>query len=172
MTFVYILPFVIAGPSVAKPKLISTLKDQFTLRVLAPDSKGKINLKHSDPLIAELPELEKPGFTVYPETALANTDATVFSLENNKLILGSYTAALTPSDTNIYGGFRSFVFASDVETEPVNFTATKASDSYGKSFLRLGSDDGKSVTEDHVIEPKCRLSYFIIKRGFFLILIP
>ena len=171
MTFASILPVMTAaappstGKDAAKPKLISTLEDNFTIRVLAPDSRGNLNLQNSNPLVLNVVGLARPDSVTVPFTGLANVDAPVFSLKNKKLIAGSSPATLLPKDDD---GLSAFVFFPGIPTEPVDFIATEALDSYGNGFLRLGSGDGKFVRLRIIsLNPttKCLLSCVIIQGG-------
>ena len=139
---------------IAKPpkqQLISTLNKKFTLAVLAPDSKGKINLKVSDPVILNQYGLFSDQYVSLPLVGLANLAPTVFSLKNKKLRAEGSEGSSEASEATLLPdqyeisllGLRSFVFFPDVGTKPVNFTAVQASDSYGRTFLRLGRDDGE-----------------------------
>lgn len=145
------------------PSLTSTLYKDFTLRVLAPDSQGKFDLKRSDPVTLHL------GFAAdtqiqTPFAALANRPGTVFSLKHNQLIWNN-TATVVLRDDFGGLGLREFVFLifpSDphgdgflfIEPfETLNFTAVPTCDSYGREFLRLGRGDGEFRCLNLVAKP-------------------
>lgn len=182
MAFACLVPVITASLSssveyVANSKLISTLHDNFTLVVLITNEKDELNLEKSDPLListfvfSKVPLLIDPnscddgicdpraidrGFdyiqATIPVTGLANIHPTTFSLKNKKLSTGGFDFELLSDNVKINPDFDSFVFASDLPTVPINFTAVGTSDSYGRKFLRLGADDGKFVPGDYVVK--------------------
>ena len=132
---------------VADSKLLTSVPQKFSLAILAPDGKGRINLQVADPVIV-IPYGLYSGISIdVPQVGLANVDPTIFSLKNKKLITGGSDAEFLSDDRELsYIGLRSFVFNSNFpDDEPANFTATGACDSYGRSFVRLGGADGEFV---------------------------
>ena len=90
---------------------------------------------------------------------------TIFSLKNKTLIADDFKAQFLGERSNPgdrYGiqvfGFNATPF---LEPWPARFTATKACDSYGRRFLRLGGPDGKFHTENYaLISLKTRPYFF------------
>ena len=143
------------APGVAvDPNLTSTLKKDFTLRVLTPDSKGRYDIGVTDsvrPIGTQLGDIS--AFS--PGVGLANSEGPVFSLKDNKLITNNIVATIVKEDVVSGGlGLRSFIYiffppdpsGGSFLRDPflaLNFTAVTARDSYGKRYLRLGRGDGK-----------------------------
>lgn len=167
------LPVVTATPPStrkydANSKPISSLSDKFTLTVLTPDSKGKINLKVSNPVILKSYWLFSEVLVSLPRVGLANLGAQTFSLKNKKLSAEGSEASLLPVKYEIsFLGLRSFLFDPDERAGPydsINFTAVHTTDSYGRRFLRLGAGDGEFLSENHVIGSKHLLLHFTMRR--------
>lgn len=136
-----------SGPKyTAKPTPISTFANEFTLAVLAADSEGKIDLTKTDPLIRSPSNPANPSSLDLLFTAYANVKPTVFALKNQKLSAGNDVLGFAAPEIETTGyGYRSFLFnpSGKIFAEAVNFTAVPTSDSYGRSFLRLGTDGGE-----------------------------
>lgn len=149
---------------VANPKPLSDLPKKFTLSVVLPDHRGRYDSKGSNPVVVQRDGLFSARYGELPFFNQRKTTPTVFSLKNEKLLVKDSEAALlnifaSPSLT----GLLEFAWNTDLAKTPLNFTATRACDSYGKSFLRLGGNDGELVVKKEVFGIK----YFFFKGGFF-----
>ena len=149
-----IIPFfltsmIAADPStrkcVANSKILSSVPGEFTLTALDNDDQGRLDLTAS----------RLVGLEVYSifwgedvdVLQLQPRNRTIFSLTNKTLIAGDFKAQFLGESSNPGGRYGIQVFGFNatpfLEPWPARFTATKACDSYGRRFLRLGGPDGK-----------------------------
>lgn len=140
----------------ASRKLISSLTKHFKLAVLAADRKKRINLKASHPVVVHrYGNLSGVNVSILL-AGLANDVGTEFSLKNGRLITNGTEASFLSRRPNFnLTGLQSFIFFPDERTRdynPINFTAVETSDSYGRTFLRLGGDDGEFLLKDTSID--------------------
>lgn len=146
-------PLTTSKECVPNPKIISSLTDSFTLAIVAEDRDGRNNLKNSNPVILSTVGLFSGVEASRPAVDTANlskSNPVGFLLKKGKLIFegGSEAALLGPRAKPNVRGLRQFLFdpkpdPSFVPLEPINFTATGACDSLGRSYLRLGTEDGE-----------------------------
>lgn len=152
MAITFSPPVMTAKPTATKcvpqSKILSSVPGKFSLAVLAPDSKGRIDLMASRPVVLEIYDIFSARYVDVPR--INQLDSTFFTLKNKTLSVGDLEASFLPEEYEIadFRGLQSFIFNPDLyfDVKPARFTATGACDSYGRSFLRLGGPDGEFVT--------------------------
>jgi hypothetical protein len=172
----FLLPLTTAVPQssnassgcVADPTVLDSLAGKFSIRVLAPDLEGKINLQVSSFLTVRDWYLDNYRVMQEAYIGIANRPGSVFMLENKRLYLidvlfDQPAYYVLPQWDRSYEGRRGILWASDVGADGlVDITATGACDDFGNSFLRLGGNDGEFMMNNKTILPECSLSCITI----------
>ena len=159
---------------VASSEILSTVPGKFLLRLLFPDEDGKINSQCPRPI--NTPDFDPfPGFYL-DLNLLPVLNERYLVLENQALSIAYLEDyyAVTFGELNDITDFTFGFSSKDDRNTLLNFTATRACDDYGRSFVQLNSPDGECLTQDYIpvffniklsFEPTAHL--FFIRKLFF-----
>ena len=127
---------------IAKSKILLDVTGNFTLSVLVEDDQGKFDLTKA--LLVGNERFNTTGLSSLIQPQVGSLNRTVYSLKHKILINGNFKSEF------LYELFGYQIWGFDYNGPdtleppwPARFTATKACDSYGRRFLRLGGPDGE-----------------------------